>query len=107
MVFLLSYDLVGNYRDPADYVRLEQKIQNVGSTWFHFQKSEWLIESTLSAVAIRDALGPFIQPGDRLMVNRITNEWAAYSLTDAEVQWLNQRNFGEPGVPLLGLPRFR
>lgn len=105
MVYLVSYDLVGEYRDPSEYVRLEQQIQRISKTWFHFQKSEWLIESDGPATAIRDALGPCIRQGDRLMVNRITGEWASYSLTDAEVQWLNGRSFGDTGVSALR-PRF-
>jgi len=106
MVYLVSYDLIGPYRDPAEYTRLEDKIKSLGAT-LHFQKSEWLVESTLSAVQLRDQFAPLTVKGDRIMVNRVTNEWAACSLTQAEVDWLNQRNFADAGVPLLGLPRFR
>lgn len=93
MVHLISYDLVGNYVPSYLYENLEGQIKSYG-TWFHFQKSEWLIETEKPERDVVDHLKHFVRPFDRLMVTRIHRSWSSINLTDEEVAWLSARNFG-------------
>lgn len=94
MVFLISYDLRGNWRPPSHYARLGHEIESISGTYCELQRSEWLIEAESSERAIAERIAPLTLAGDRILVTRIYPTWAGYSLTKEQVAWLQQRNFG-------------
>lgn len=103
MVHVISYDLVGPYRPPDDYARLEQAIRDISGVYLHFQKSEWLVETELPTGTVYNRLTPHITGRDRLMVHRVQRDWTAWGLTQEEINWLNGRNFGSLIEAMAGL----
>lgn len=85
---LIGYDL---NRDGQDYQRLTDKIKTLGAWWHHLD-STWIVQTTLSAVAVRDALKPFIDTNDELLVVDITGDQAAWSgFKQSGSNWLKER----------------
>lgn len=102
MVHLIHYELKG-YRSRADYERLGQAIKNISGIWCHTPESTWLIETELSTQQVRDRIAPLTFVGDPLMVIRVQNDWASYSLTTDQVTWLQGRNFSSVAEMIFGL----
>lgn len=84
--FLVTYDFVGTDETSADYERLIEKIKSY-SRWGKIQKSVWLIGSTDSATAVRDALWRYMDANDRLFVIRVTGT-AAWQNSLCPSDWL-------------------
>jgi hypothetical protein len=90
MVLQISYDLIGD--QPADvYKNLEDAILAYG-TWLHFQKSEWLIDTADSPMAVAKGLRAHMRGADRLLVIRVTNDWYGW-MTDEQLEWMGNRTF--------------
>jgi hypothetical protein len=68
---LVTYDL----KQPGqDYKPLHDAIKNLGSTWWHYLESTWLVATTRTADAASAALLPHIDKNDRLLVLNITGD---------------------------------
>jgi len=93
VVHLVTYDLVGQYRPPADYAAIEDAIKSIGP-WCHLQKSVWLVESELLDSDLAARLRPYTYLPDKLWVCRIYRSWSGYNLDEDQQAWLNSRNFG-------------
>jgi hypothetical protein len=93
VVHLVAYELKG-YRPPSDYQRLGDAIKGISGIWCHVAESKYLVETELSTKRVAEKLAPFTIVGDPLFVTRIHRDWCAYSLTQAQVDWLQTRNFG-------------
>jgi hypothetical protein len=87
-VFLVSYDL----RQPGrSYAALHQAIKALGS-WAHPLESVWTVQSSLSAVQIRDSLVRHIDRNDGLLVTRLAGEAAWHGINHQEVEnWLRTK----------------
>ena len=59
----------------------------------------WLLEARLNAPNIRDLLKNAVEPGDRIFVARIAQNWAGMNMGGKPPfpEWLNARNFGTFG----------
>lgn len=101
---LRSYGLVG-YRPRADYERVIAAIKAMPGSCLRIGESKWLLDTSLSALQIRDQLAPLTYGGDEVFVMRAENEWAGASLSQAQLDWLHSRNFsGSSGLlSLLGM----
>jgi hypothetical protein len=92
VVYLVSYTLRG-YRPRADYIRVENVILGISGTYFHSGESRWFVETELSSKQIADRLAPYTLVGDQILVFRVHRDWAGYSLTAAEIEWLQARSY--------------
>jgi hypothetical protein len=73
--YLISYDLD---KPGQDYPRLIKELERLGATRVLY--SEWVWQSTSTAVEIRDYLKSFIDSNDMLLVVALTGEAAWTSL---------------------------
>ena len=69
--YLISYDLD---KPGQDYPRLIGELERLGAVRILY--SEWILQSTSSAVQIRDWLKSFIDGNDMLLVVALTGEAA-------------------------------
>ena len=69
--YLISYDLD---KPGQDYPRLIKELERLGAVRILY--SEWIFQSTSSAVQIRDWLTSFIDGNDMLLVVALTGEAA-------------------------------
>lgn len=72
---LIGYDLNKN---DADYAELIDAIKELGSAWWHHLDSTWLVKTDLSATAVRDALKPYLDSNDEMLVIDVTGDWHAW-----------------------------
>ncbi len=94
MMFIIVLDLTA--RNPGDYADLERAIKALGN-WSNRVKGSWIVESRFNAAQIRDLLKPHIEVGkDRVLVARITRNWAGSALGEGFPEWMNRRNFDAP-----------
>jgi hypothetical protein len=82
---MIGYDLNA---PGKDYTKLIEAIKNVGSNWWHCLDSTWIIKHNGPATAIRDALTPFLDGNDELLVARLTGEAAWRGFNDECSNWL-------------------
>ncbi|MEZ0579259.1 CRISPR-associated protein Cas2 [Nocardioides sp. MH1] len=84
---LIAYDL----NSPGqNYDELIEAIKDLGAWWHHLD-STWLVKSTLTCTAIRDALGRHIDSGDELLVVDVTEDaraWKGFSASGSK--WLKE-----------------
>lgn len=84
---LLSYDL---NRPGQDYGDLIDKIKSLGAWWHHLD-STWIVTTSLTASGIRDALTPYLDANDELLVINVTGDaWASRGLSDRANTWLKE-----------------
>lgn len=67
--FILGFDLnkEGSAYQQANK-RLSDAIKSLFRQWWHHLDSTWVVLSDLSAVEIRDALAPYLDANDELLV---------------------------------------
>jgi hypothetical protein len=82
--FLLTYDL---NRPGQNYGELYEGIKNLG-TWWHCLDSSWVVKHPGPATAIRDALSPFLDNNDRLIVLELTGVAAWHGFDKQCNDWL-------------------
>jgi len=87
--YLVTYDLVGTSETSSDYERLIERIKKYPN-WGKIQKSVWLIRTSDSHTAVRDALWSYMDSNDRLFVIQVTGT-AAWQNVICETSWL--KNF--------------
>lgn len=74
---LIGYDL----NKTKNYADLIEKIKSFG-TWWHHLDSTWLVNTSLTAIQMRDALKPYIDADDELLVLDVTSDsraWTGFS----------------------------
>ena len=82
---LIGYDL---NRQGQDYNTLINKIKGLGA-WWHCLDSTWIVKGNFTAVQVRDALTPFVDRNDELLVVDITGGAAAWAGFDTNCSsWL-------------------
>jgi hypothetical protein len=92
VVHLIAYELKG-YRQPYEYRRIAEEIKCISSIWCHLPESKWFVETDLSTELVSKRLAPLTQIGDTIFVTRIYRDWASYSLTQEQIDWLRARNY--------------
>jgi hypothetical protein len=86
---LICYDLY--HRTPKAYADLTQGIKQLGSCWHEFD-STWFVSTPLTLIEVRDALNPYLRPGDVLLVLDLPPiGWAASGLDQNDTAWLHER----------------
>ncbi len=70
-LFLITYDLKGQ---STQYAKFYETIQNQGK-WWHYLSSTWLISTTKDAKQMFEALHPFIQQGDYILIIEVGSEY--------------------------------
>jgi len=84
--FLIGYDL---NKAGKDYDGLIDKIKDLANGWWHHLDSTWLIKSDLTCSQIRDALKPYLDHDDELLVLNITgDDWATFGIAPSGNDWL-------------------
>jgi hypothetical protein len=89
-VFVICYNLDGSVVALDDLI--EQTIMDLSSKWWHRLASTWLVESSLSAMQIRDALGKKTGSTTQLLVVKCSDSACWHGFSDISGEWL-QSNF--------------
>ena len=87
-VYAISYDL---NKPGQDYNSLYEAIKSLGSWWHHLD-STWLLDTHYTAQQVSDKLMQTMDKSDRLLVIRVTREYAGWLTQDAW-DWLNSGVF--------------
>ena len=83
--FIIGYDL----KSPGqDYETLFARIKDISGTWWHCLDSTWIIKHAGSATDVRDALVPFIDENDALLVSELNRNAAWHGISGDCGQWL-------------------
>lgn len=84
---LVGYDL----NSPGqDYAKLIEALKAYG-TWWHHLDSTWLLRTTSSPTAVRDALVAHLDPNDELLVLDVTGGPAAWKgFNDKGSSWIHK-----------------
>jgi hypothetical protein len=84
--FAIGYDLHPSKGETYD--ELIEAIKQVGSSWWHYLDSTWVVVSNKTAVQIRDFLTPHLKSDDQLLVARLSGEAAWIGFNDNGSSWL-------------------
>lgn len=101
VVHYIALEMPG-IRLPDETARLEAAIKALGDA-YHFQKFAWIVESELSNAQVSEKLVAVLRPTDKLLVMRISKDWIAANLPQAELDWLSARNYTAVGDPPLAV----
>lgn len=82
--YLISYDLV----KEKDYSKIIERIKLIANGCSSPLESVWIIGHNGSASDIRDALKPYIDSDDKLLVVKLTGEGAWTNLGSKKSEWL-------------------
>ena len=86
MVYLITYDL---NRPGQNYDGLYQAIKALGSVWWHYLDSTWLVNTKLNANQITQKLTKHIDGNDHLLVIKTTKEYDGW-LNKNAWEWIKQ-----------------
>lgn len=92
MAYLITYDL---NRPGQNYDDLYQAIKALGSVWWHYLDSTWLVNTKLSANQITQKLTKHIDKNDHLLVIKTTKEYDGW-LNKKAWEWINQQSYDNP-----------
>lgn len=82
--YVVTYDL----NSPGqNYAGLIKHLESYPDHW-HFQKSAWIVGPASSAYAVADAAKEFMDPNDRLFVQRVTGDSAWWGYQKQGSDWL-------------------
>jgi hypothetical protein len=83
--YLIGYDL---NRPHQDYQGLIDAIKGLSGTWWSYLDSTWIVAHPGPATAIRNALRPYIDANDRLLVVSLGREAAWAGFNENAGSWL-------------------
>lgn len=84
MVYIVSYDLVEpgqRYEDLINLIKQER-------SWARLGGSAYLVESSLTAVELRDRYKEALDGNDKLYVGKVSTPAAWYGLSDQVSGWI-------------------
>ena len=84
-VFSVSYDL---NKTGQNYSELYEELKK-STSWWHYLDSTWLIYTHESASQLSERLLKHLDKNDRLLVIRVTNDYAGW-LTQEAWNWIRQ-----------------
>jgi len=87
-IYMIGYDL---NKAGKNYDGLIAKIQEISAGYWHLLDSTWLIGHAGKADVIRDALCPYVDDDDELLVVLITKQgdWASAGIKGDGAKWLH------------------
>ncbi len=77
-VYLISYDLD---KPGQNYARLIARLEQLGA--FRVLFSQWALQTTWTAIQLRDDLRLYTDANDRLLITQV-GAWASWNLMDSE-----------------------
>lgn len=83
--YLIGYDL---NKSGQDYSLLIEKIKEIANGYWHHLDSTWIIKHSGTATTIRDALAPYIDSNDELLVVKLTREAAWKGFNTRGSEWI-------------------
>lgn len=83
--YLIGYDL---NKSGQNYSQLIQKIKELANGYWHHLDSTWIIKHSGPAADIRDALAPFIDSNDEILVVKLTREAAWKGFNTSGSEWI-------------------
>lgn len=84
--YIVTYDL---HAQGQNYDCLIAKLKTYPS-WFHMQKSVWIVTSNNTATQIRDHLNGCLDRNDKLFVGKLNGEAAWIGYTSSDTEWLKK-----------------
>ena len=85
--YMVSYDLS---RPGQDYEDLISAVKRICPTHWHILKSAWIVATDRSAADIRDALTPYLDANDKMIVNALGQEAAWTGSLSNGTDWLKR-----------------
>ncbi len=89
MVVLISYDLK---KPGKDYKKLYEGLKEIGTEWWHYLESVWLLETHLTPDQISASLRPHMDNNDSLFVITLRPSYDGWLPEDAW-NWLRAKSF--------------
>lgn len=86
MIIQINYDL---NKAGQNYEGLINKIKAIANSWAKPCESCWLIATNKSTAEVYEALRPYIDSNDRLLVSRFSKDHVGWLHADV-VAWLNR-----------------
>jgi hypothetical protein len=86
-VKLITYDL---NRPGQKYDELYEEIKALGTSWWHYLDSTWLVASSLSCDAIVDRLRKHMDSGDQCLVVDVSGDSKQGWLPQEAWDWINK-----------------
>lgn len=91
--YLVGYDL-NKPRGADDYEKLHKALREHSGWFWAYLDSTWIIKSNFSAAQIAEALQPYLDSGDELLVVGLTGEWASIGFDERGTKWLHDNVSG-------------
>lgn len=83
---MISYDLS---KPGQDYSDLHDAIKGLGPPWWHHLESTWIVVTDMGTTEIANALTPYLNSNDKLLVTTLTGAWTSWGLSDDANDWLH------------------
>jgi CRISPR/Cas system-associated endoribonuclease Cas2 len=89
-VYAITYDL---HNPGQKYSEVSDKIKSLGSWMKHFD-SFWLLSTNShTAVEIRDELKKIVDENDKILVAKLSGNWATWNVTEPGKDWIRKQQF--------------
>ena len=86
MILLVNLDLLG---PAASYEPLYETLKAQG-TWAHYMRWTWLLDTMRTPDQVVNALKPYVQQGDKILVCPVTQPYQGLQTKEAW-DWINSR----------------
>ena len=94
MMFMITFRSRLAEKKEETTAKIDSAISALGPKSSNFFDGVWMLQSNLNAANIRDVLRANLEPGDRIFVARISQNWAGINMGDKFPDWLKGRSFG-------------
>ena len=84
---LITYDL---NKPGQSYDKLYEKIKGVGSAWWHYLDSTWIVASAKSPSQVFEAIRLALDDSDSVLILNITGDTYSGWLTQDAWNWIKQ-----------------
>jgi len=85
MILLISLDLLG---PSTGYDALYEAIKAQGK-WAHYMRWTWIVDTSKTPEQIVDALKPYVQNGDKMLVSPLVHPYQGLQTKDAW-EWISE-----------------
>jgi len=82
---MITYDLK---KPGQDYKSLHAAIKGLGSTWWHYLESTWIVVTPKTPSLTWDALAPHVDKNDNLLIVNVTSDSTAGWLPPDAWSWI-------------------
>ena len=85
---MVGYDL---NKPDKDYKPLIEAIKKLGTSWWHYLDSTWLVVTTKTTATARDELKKHTDGNDELLVMDVTGDgWSTTGFSKEATEWLQK-----------------